>query len=111
MSVDRDGILGFEIRAPQGGSMMSNASGTDMFVSGMQRLEAEGVKVNAIRGTWIENSDSVNAAQYLSNLKNMNPQQAAANTWTGRIAAKYNFTSVGTPETSYGVTTVLFRKP
>jgi hypothetical protein len=82
-----------------------------MFLSAMQRLKQEGVQVNSIRGTWIEGTDSVNSAQYLSNLsKGMTPQQAAANTWTGRIAASQGYTNVSVPKTSYGTTTVIFGK-
>lgn len=109
VNVDSDGTLGFNIRVPSGGDPMSGASGTDMFASAMQRLDQEGVQVNAIRGTWIEGTDSVNAAEYLSNLdQGMSPQQAAANTWTGRMAANYGFTNVGVPNTGYSTTTVIF---
>ncbi|WP_156440223.1 MULTISPECIES: hypothetical protein [unclassified Burkholderia] len=109
VNVDKQGVLGFNIRSAPGGSSFSTASGTDMFASAMQRLEQDGVQVNAIRGTWISGTDSVNAAQYASNLsKGMTPQQAAANTWTGRIAARYGFTNVGVPNTGYSATTVIF---
>jgi hypothetical protein len=67
VNVDKNGVLGFDIRSPQGGSSISNASGTDIFLSAMQRLEQEGINVNTIRGTWIEGTDSVNSAQYLVN--------------------------------------------
>ena len=111
VNVDKHGVLGFDIRAPQGGSSMSNASGTDMFLSAMQRLGQQGVQVNAVRGTWIEGTDSVNAARYLANLnRGLTPQQAAASTWTGRMAASQGFTNVGTPKTSFGTTTVQFGK-
>ena len=112
VSVDKNGLLGFEIRAQ--GDVATHGSGTDMFVSAMQRLEQEGVQVNAIRGTWYTNSDSVNTAQYLSNLsKGMTPEQAAANTWTGNMASKYGFTVVGTPKTSTYSDAIytIFRKP
>ncbi|RKP43266.1 hypothetical protein, partial [Trinickia fusca] len=109
VNVDRQGVLGFDIRSAPGGSSLSNASGTDMFASAMERLEREGVQVNAIRGMWIGGTDSVNAAQYLSNLdRGMPPQQAAANTWTGRMVARYGYTNVGMPNTGYSVTTVIF---
>jgi hypothetical protein len=111
LNVDKNGILGFEIRAPQGGSSFSRASGTDMFLSAMQRLEQHNIQVSAIRGTWIAGTDSVNAAQYQSNISlGMSPQQAAANTWTGRIAASQGYTNVGTPTSNFGTTTVHFRK-
>ncbi|MCI0996543.1 hypothetical protein [Pseudomonas corrugata] len=85
-----------------------------MFISAMQRLDQEGVKVNAVRGAWVEGTDSVNTADYLANLaKGMPPTEAAANTWTGRIAAKYGFTSVQLPEKELfsDITTVVFKKP
>ena len=80
-----------------------------MFASAMQRLQRENVQVNSIRGVWIDGTDSVNAAQYLSNLnRGMSPQQAAANTWTGNMAARYGYTNVGVPSTEYSSTTVIF---
>ncbi len=111
VNVDRDGILGFNIRAS---GSRSNPSGQDMFISAMQRLEQENVQVNAIRGTWVEGSDSVNTAEYLANLgKGMAPQQAAASTWTGRMSAKYGYTNIGVPTQSLyeDSTFVLFKKP
>ncbi|MBB5448351.1 MULTISPECIES: hypothetical protein [unclassified Paraburkholderia] len=109
VNVDKQGTLGFDIRSARGGSSFSNESGTDMFASAMQRLEREGVQVNAIRGVWINGTDSVNAAQYASNLSlGMSPERAAANTWTGRIAARYGFTNVGVPNVGYSATTVIF---
>ncbi|WP_019360673.1 hemagglutinin repeat-containing protein [Pseudomonas asplenii] len=109
VSVDKNGILGFDIR-----SSSSSPSGVDMFVSAMQRLDQEGVKVSAIRGAWVGGTDSVNTAEYLGNLaKGMSPTEAAANTWTGRLAAKYGFTSVQAPQTAMfsDTTTVIFKKP
>lgn len=55
---------------------------------------------------------SVNAAEYAANLqKGMTPQEAAANTWTGRMAARYGYTNVELPVTQGGnITTVIFRK-
>ncbi|WP_213939310.1 hypothetical protein [Pseudomonas sp. dw_612] len=111
VNVDKNGVLGFDIRSSNNGF---NPSGTDMFISAMQRLDQEGVKVNAVRGAWVGGAGSVNTAEYLANLaKGMPPTEAAANTWTGRIAAKYEFTSVQAPETGMfnDITTVVFKKP
>lgn len=109
VDVDQQGVLGFNIRSPAGGSSFSDASGTDMFASAMQRLNQEGIQVNSIRGTWIEGTDSVNAAEYLTNIdRGMSPQRAAANTWTGRMAEEYGFTNVGVPKTGHTITTVIF---
>ena len=108
VNVDRQGILGFDIRSTPGNSF-SDASGTDMFASAMQRLQRENVQVNAIRGVWIEGADSVNAAQYLTNLnRGLSPRNAAADTWTGRMAARYGYTNVGAPSAGFSSTTVIF---
>lgn len=82
-----------------------------MFASGMRRLSADGVQVNAIRGYWIEDSGSVNLQQYTENLNTMDPQAAAANTWTGRIAGRYGYLQVSSPRTNmFGNSTVIFSK-
>ncbi|WP_423814595.1 adhesin [Pseudomonas viridiflava] len=111
LSVDKSGVLGFDVRSSNNAL---NPSGTDMFISAMQRLEQEGIKVNAVRGAWFGGTDSVNTSEYLANLeKGMLPAEAAAKTWTGRIAAKYGFTNVQTPvkERWNDATTVIFERP
>ncbi|MGK3122144.1 hemagglutinin repeat-containing protein, partial [Pseudomonas corrugata] len=111
VNVDKYGVLGFDVRANNNGF---NPSGTDMFISAMQRLDQEGIKVSAIRGAWVEGVKSVNTTEYTANLaKGMSPTEAAANTWTGRIAAKYGFTSVQAPkkEMFSDTTTVIFKRP
>ncbi|MEE5118997.1 filamentous hemagglutinin N-terminal domain-containing protein [Pseudomonas alliivorans] len=111
LSVDKNGVLGFDVRSSNNAL---NPSGTDMFISAMQRLEQEGIKVNAVRGAWFGGTDSVNTSEYLANLeKGMLPAEAAAKTWTGRIAAKYGFTNVQTPvkERWNDATTVIFERP
>ncbi|MEE5055274.1 hypothetical protein V2J84_16505 [Pseudomonas alliivorans] len=85
-----------------------------MFISAMQRLEQEGIKVNAVRGAWFGGTDSVNTSEYLADSeKGMLPAEAAAKTWTGRIAAKYGFTNVQTSvkERWNDATTVIFERP
>lgn len=49
VNVDKNGILGFDIRSAPDHSYM-NASGVDMFSSTIQRLNQEGIQVNKIRG-------------------------------------------------------------
>ena len=93
------------------GNAATLGTGTDMFASGMRRLSADGVQVNAIRGYWIEDSGSVNLQQYTENLNTMDPQAAAANTWTGRIAGRYGYLQVSSPRTNmFGNSTVIFSK-
>lgn len=64
-------------------------------LSAMQRLRLEGVAEKKIRGYWVHGSDSVNARQYRANIgKDMTPEAAAANTWTGRFAASAGYPRV-----------------
>jgi hypothetical protein len=109
MFVDPQGTLGFDIRA--GGDTATLGTGTDMFTTGMQALSNDGVQVNAIRGYWMEGSDSVNYQAYQQNLLTMPAPDAAANTWTGQMAGRYGFTNVGQPTASFGNTTVIFTRP
>ncbi|BCX73166.1 hemagglutinin repeat-containing protein [Acinetobacter sp. Tol 5] len=110
VNVDKNGILGFDIRSAPDHPYM-NASGVDMFSSAIQRLNQEGIQVNKIRGAWISGTDSVNTAQYSANLaKGMSPNDAALNTWTGKIAQRHGYTKVEEIESSGGVTYVIFGK-
>jgi hypothetical protein len=108
--VDKNGILGSDIRAQGDASVLG--SGRDMFLSAMQRLRADGVNVSAIRGLWLPGSrkDSVNWVEFHENLPTMSPQAAAANTWTGRIAADLGYTQVSQPRVG-GTVEVYFTKP
>jgi len=89
--IDKDGILGFNIKANQ----EKPESGIDMFASLMQRLKADGYTVRGIRGSWFPNSGSKNHAEYASNVKaGMEAKNAAFQTWTGDLARRYGFTKV-----------------
>ncbi|MDR5776588.1 MULTISPECIES: hypothetical protein, partial [unclassified Caballeronia] len=95
--IDQSQRLSFEVRAQ--GDIAALGSGTDMFASMMLRLDREGIPVNGITGTWISGTDSVNAAEYGRNLAaGMSKEDAAINTWTGRMASRYGFTSVTVPD-------------
>ena len=63
-----------------------------MFYDLMKRLEADGVKVEQIRGTWLDGDDSVNFNQF-RNLTTKHPfmtqKEAAFNTWTGQRAMEF----------------------
>lgn len=110
ISVDRNGTLGFDIRANPS-SAATLGSGRDMFISGMRRLDREGVAVNQIRGYWMDGTGSVNADQYRANIAaGMTPQVAAANTWTGKIAADFGFNSVKSVQQGSHTTIVIFGK-
>ncbi|MCG6574491.1 hypothetical protein EGM97_07220, partial [Pseudomonas sp. AF32] len=110
VNVDKAGVLGFDIRAAQNHPLY-DASGTDMFVSAMQRLGNEGIQVNQIRGAWVAGTDSVNTAKYLQNIANgMTKENAALNTWTGQISQKYGYTKVEKIESIGGITYVTFGK-
>ena len=70
-----------------------------MLMSAMQRLKQEGIQVNAIGNLWMNGGDSVNHKEYVENRgKGMLPRQAAANTWSGRLAAKCGFANPDEPE-------------
>jgi hypothetical protein len=104
--VDKDGVLGFDIRAQ--GDVATLGSGKDMFISAMNRLRQDGVTVNKIRGYWIEGTDSVNSLQFLKNLEIMPVHDAAKNTWTGRIAEEAGFPTIEKVKTTLGNTTAIF---
>jgi filamentous hemagglutinin len=80
-------------------NLIWNETRTDpfMFASLMQRLQSDGVNVTKIRGYWMRNRDSVNYSQYIDNLSSMDASTAAANTWTGRMAARYGYTKIEIP--------------
>jgi hypothetical protein len=104
--VDADGVLGFNIRA-QGDSAI-HGSGRDMFNSAMLRLERDNVQVNQIRGYWESGTDSVNFTQYTNNINSMSPEQAALNTWTGRLARDHGFGNVVSIQERFGDIIVVF---
>jgi filamentous hemagglutinin len=108
--VDNKGIVGFDVfsSAEVRGQF---GTGTEMFNGMMKRIAAENVEVTGVRGTWMSGTDSVNYAQYNAGIKaGLTPQQAAANTWTGRLAQEHGFTVVGNVE-GKGNVSVVFRKP
>ncbi|WP_085698324.1 filamentous hemagglutinin N-terminal domain-containing protein [Pseudomonas sp. B26(2017)] len=108
--VNDEGVLAFEIRAAKDHPYFE-ASGTDMFASAMRRIGSEGVQVNKIRGSWEKDAGSVNTAQYRQNIANgMSPENAALNTWTGKISQKYGFTKVEKIEDDGYTTYVTFGK-
>ncbi|WP_423203671.1 DUF637 domain-containing protein [Pseudomonas kribbensis] len=110
VDVDETGLLGFSVRATKDHPFY-DASGTDMFASAMKRLDNEGIQVNKIRGAWVGETDSVNVAQYLQNIASgMSKENAALNTWTGKLSQKYGFTKVEKIEVVGGITYVTFGK-
>jgi filamentous hemagglutinin len=106
--IDKNGVLGFNIRAQGDASVYG--SGRDMFISMMQRLEKDGVAVNKIRGYWMSGTDSVNYQQFVQNASSLGKVKAAQQTWTGKIASDYGFTNVESIKESFGNITVIFGK-
>jgi hypothetical protein len=94
VKIDRNGVMSFDIRHGEG----YPESGTDMISSLFQRLDKDGVKVNAVAGDWRELDNSLNYQQYMKNVRGMSKEAAAADTWTGRLMKKYGFTRVEFPE-------------
>ncbi|MBY8826375.1 hypothetical protein [Sphingomonas colocasiae] len=68
MQIGNDGILRLNLRAQ--GDKVRFGGGRDMVLSGMRRLESDGVKVNGIAGRWFEVSDSDNYFEYFENRSN-----------------------------------------
>lgn len=90
----------------------THGSGTDLFNSVIVRAEADGVQINGVRGNWLPNSGSDNFTQYQTNIANgMSPSDAAANTWTGQIAASHGFTIVTPIENLGGGVQFEFTRP
>lgn len=110
--VDKSGVLGLDIYADPDLRYVYG-SGQDMFNSLMKRLEIENIKVNKINGNWLANSDSDNYAQFMAGLeKNLTPEQAALQTWTGKRAIEHGFTKVESVERHWmGGWSVIFGKP
>jgi hypothetical protein len=105
-----EGVLSFNVRAQ--GDRQTLGSGKDMFYGAVERMKNEGIAFDKIRGTWVPGSDSVNAAEYQKNLTNgMSAEDAAKNTWTGRLAADQGFTKVGAIEDWGDFVNVTFEKP
>jgi hypothetical protein len=108
--VDQDGVLGFDIFAnPE--LRATHGSGQDMFNSMMKRLSQEGIEVNKINGNWLSDRDSVNYDQYMDGLsRDLSPEQAALNTWTGERAQEFGYTVVESIEGTNHIS-VIFGKP
>lgn len=86
----RNNVLNFYVRAE--GDASTFGSGKDMFISLMNRLEEESIRVDKIQAEWEVDSDSVNTAVFLENLgRGLSPKAAAHDTWTGRLVAQYGF--------------------
>jgi hypothetical protein len=93
------GMLELSIEA--GDDPLIYGSGRDMFYTGMQRFQAEGIEINGIHGRWLnyisdDHSEvSTNYLQYERAIKGgMDPIQAALSTWTGKRAVEYGFSKV-----------------
>jgi len=76
----------------------------------MKTVADDGVDVKTIRGYWLGDTESVNFRQYMESLRTMPPRAAAADTWTGRIAADYGYVNVSEPRETLSGITVHFRK-
>jgi hypothetical protein len=109
MHVDAQGVLGLDVRA--WGDAARFGSGTDMILSGMERLRADGVQVTAIRGEWFSSTQSRNFQEFMASRSALGDRQAAANTWTGRLAARLGYTQVSQPMVSSSRVRVLFTRP
>ena len=75
-----------------------------MFADMMNNV-GQKTEIKTIVGQWSDSAGLTdNYTEYLRNVKaGMKPEVAAANTWTGRQAAKYGYTEVTPVKTSQGV--------
>lgn len=109
--IDPDGKLGFDIKAQGDRSVLG--TGRDMFISLMQHLEEEGIPVLVIEGKWNlgPNKHSDNTAEYQKNLdEGMSPEDAAKNTWTGRMVKEFGFSVIHSVREEVDAIKVLFEK-
>jgi hypothetical protein len=104
-------VLRFDIRAR--GDRATMGGGRDMFLSGWKRIRQDGISIRRIKGNWLRGQDSTNFNSYINdrNVRGLSPEDAARNTWTGKIAAELGYTRIKiTREVSTQVK-VLFSKP
>ncbi|QFU86365.1 DUF6531 domain-containing protein [Amycolatopsis sp. YIM 10] len=85
--LDDDGVLTLMIDRQDGAPF----SGRQLFDAAMQHF---GDRVNAIEGNWVY-GDNLAAFNRRTGEGGMSPEEAAAQTWTGRQAARHGFTNVG----------------
>ena len=107
------GVLKLDFQVPD--NMQGEGIGTYMFDDAMKTFNEN---VKGIEGLWGYGSNgkaSVNLTSYLDNVDwmggNLSREAAAANTWTGRKANKYNFTEVDIDYDDADEVKVLFTKP
>jgi hypothetical protein len=92
-SLDSKGVLRLEVKAPESGPRRAQyGSGSDMFDDMMRNVSKNG-DIKQIEGQWSNKLGlSDNYEAYKQNIaQGMTPKDAAANTWTGKQAAKYGF--------------------
>lgn len=91
----------------------SSLKGSDLYVQMMKKFGPQ--NINVIEGIW---SEGTNHQMYFSNLaRGLTPEEAAAQTWSGRQAARFGFTDIEVVHHEWSVVqgrtlvTVEFRKP
>jgi hypothetical protein len=108
-SVDASGVLRVEVKS--GTRPAQYGTGSEMFDDMMSVVNKDG-KVTTVQGQWSNTpglSDNFDA--FTANLKaGMTPKEAALNTWTGKQAARYGFTTAEVNTLSDGSYSVNFTK-
>lgn len=103
-SMDSDHILDLYIVRGEG---TSTPSGADMFNEAMAQFS----DVRGVRGTWIGGGDIAdNFNSYKANLDTMSPQDAAAATFTGKMAIRAGFTNITVVTDTNSIVKVTFTK-
>jgi hypothetical protein len=97
------GLFASQVKANPA-SVRKYGTGSDMFADMMNNV-GQKTEIKTIVGQWSDSAGLTdNYTEYLRNVKaGMKPEVAAANTWTGRQAAKYGYTEVTPVKTSQGV--------
>ena len=109
-SLSPDGVLRIEVKS--GARREQYGSGADMFDEMMRNVSSRG-KVEEILGQWSNAPGlSDNYDSYLKNLaaNGGNKIAAAAETWTGKQAARYGYVPVSVDSTGAGGFEVKFKK-
>lgn len=92
-NVDPDARMQFEIMAL--GGRGEYGTGTEIFLSGIKRLNNDGIKIKEIQADWSNGDFGANWRQFMNTyLAGETAEVAAKSTFTGRMAARIGLTEV-----------------
>jgi len=92
-TVDPDARMQFEIMALE--NRGEYGTGTEIFLSGIKRLNNDGIKIKEIQADWSNGDFGANWRQFMNTyLAGETAEVAAKSTFTGRMAARIGLTEV-----------------